>query len=336
MAGQRAPSQLDVARLAGASPQTVSRVAKGESNVSEALRARVMHAMIELGYRPNAAARAVRLGAFRAVGVVYNTLGPVGIHRSLEEISERAAERGHATTLIPLAASSTRDANGAFTRLSEMSVDVLIALIADQLQADGSLRLPKGVPAVVIGPPVLPGASSVDFDQAGGAELAVTHLLELGHRTVHHIRGPENSFSASARMLSWASTLSRHGRRVPPPERGNWSAASGYMAARRLLEVQKPTAIFAANDQMALGAYRAIQEAGMRIPEDVSVVGFDGIDEVAMLVPPLTTIAQPWDRLGSEALRVALSMGSGAGPETVIIPTRLVVRHSTSTPKGVS
>lgn len=330
---QRPPSQRDVARLAGASPQTVSRVANGEPNVTEALRARVLSAMRDLGYRPNAAARAVRRGAFRTVGVVYNSLTSVGIYQSLAEISERAAERGYATTLIPLAASSGRTANGAFSRLSEMAVDVVIALLADRLELGGPLQLPDGVPAVVVGPALLPGAASVDFDQHGGARSAVTHLLELGHATVHHIAGPQDSFPAGQRARSWDATLRAAGRVVPPLVHGDWGAASGYAAARRLLEAHRPTAVFAANDQMALGAYRAFREAGLRIPEDVSVVGFDDIDEGAMLVPALTTIAQRWELLGRESLDVALAMSSGAAPRMVTLPTALVLRESTAPPR---
>ncbi|WP_223878542.1 LacI family DNA-binding transcriptional regulator [Microbacterium radiodurans] len=333
---RRAASLRDVAERAGASPQTVSRVANGGANVTAALRDRVLDAMRELDYRPNAAARAIRRGAFRSVGIVYNTLGSVGIHRTLGEISERAATRGYATTLMPMTASTTSDASGAFSRLNEMTVDVVIAIIADRFEADGVVRLPEGIPAVVVGPEILHGAATIDFDQRGGAEQAVAHLLSLGHRTVHHLAGPAESFPAERRRMSWADTLTGSGRELTVIERGDWTARSGYAAAQRLLTHTAPTAVFVANDQMALGAYRALHEAGLRVPTDVSVVGFDDTEEGAMLVPPLTTVRQEWRALGRDALDLALAMSDGAGPSSVILPTSLIIRSSTAAPRDAT
>jgi len=329
---ERRTSLRDVAQKVGVSVQTVSRVANGEPNVAADKRTRILAAMSELGYRPNAAARAMRRGAFHAIGIVYYSLHSVGTHRSLEELSERAAENGYATTLMPLAATSGRAANGAFTRLGEMAVDALLVVLPAPFGADEALQLPEGVPTVVLGPQLVEGVASVDFDQDVGAREAVEHLLALGHTTVHHITGPDDSFSTRARASAWRSVLTERGRPVPAPSAGDWSAASGYLAARTLLEQTRPTALFAANDQMALGAYRAIAEAGLRVPHDISVIGFDDIDEAAMLAPPLTTVGQEWKRLGREAIRVALAMEAGAPPELVRLPTRLIVRDSTAPP----
>jgi DNA-binding LacI/PurR family transcriptional regulator len=319
----------DVAKLAGVSPQTVSRVSNGEPYVVEEKRRRVLQAMRELGYRPNSAARAMKRGAFRTIGVVFHSLHPVGTHRTLEAISEAAAVEGYATTLLPLEASTRRATDGAFTRLGEMAVDAVIAIISSHFTGDTALQLPTGVPTVVLGPPLVPGAASVDFDNAVGAEAAVTHLLGLGHRTVHHIAGPAESFSARTRRDVWRSVLEREGRPVPETASGDWSPDSGYRAMRELLaRGEHPSALFVANDQMALGAFRAMLEAGLRIPEDVSVVGFDDIDEAVAFPTPLTTVSQDWDELGCDALRVAVDMVEGREPSTVSIPTRLVVRDS--------
>jgi len=128
------------------------------------------------------------------------------------------------------------------------------------------------------------------------------------------------------------------GREVPEPMQGDWTAHSGYLAIRRMLETTDPadypTAIFSANDQMALGAYRAFGEAGVRVPDDVSVVGFDDIEEAVDFSPPLTTIAQDWDLLGREVLRVASESLAGAPPQSVLLPTRLVVRESVAAPRA--
>ena len=161
------------------------------------------------------------------------------------------------------------------------------------------------------------------------------HLLDAGHQTVHHITGAAGSFFAARREETWAEVLRAHGRPVPEALEGDWTAHSGYLAVRRLLDApgERPTAIFTANDQMALGAYRALYEAGLRVPDDVSVVGFDDIEEAAEFSPPLTTIAQDWDLLGREVLRVADELRLGAAPQEILIPTRLVVRESVAPPR---
>ena len=331
---ERRTSLRDVAQAVGVSVQTVSRVANGEPNVAPEKRELVLAKMRELGYRPNAAARAIRRGSFRTVGVVYHSLHSVGTHRSLEEISERAAESGYATTLMPLAASSGQAANGAFTRLGEMAVDVLIVILPAPFGVDEALQLPEGVPAVILGPPLVDGVATVDFDQLVGARQAVGYLLDLGHQTVHHITGPPGSFSAASRLDAWRDVVTERGRALPAARAGDWSPGSGYRAMRQLLAEERPTAVFAANDQMALGAYRAIIEAGLRIPQDVSVLGFDDIDEAEMFAPPLTTVRQDWGLLGRESLRVALEMERGAPPEQVQLATELVLRASTAAPAG--
>lgn len=330
---ERRASLRDVARSAGVSPQTASRVANGEPNVGPDSRERVLQAMKELRYRPNAAARAIRRGAFRTVGVVYHSLHSVGTHRSLEEISEYAARAGYATTLMPLSAPSVDAANGAFTRLGEMAVDVMIIVQPKPFGVDDQLQLPVGLPIVMLGPPTMEGVASIEFDHAAGGRTAVEHLLDLGHETVHHIAGPVGAYSADSRAAAWEQVLRERGRPVPQPQPGDWSPSAGYAGMRRILDVEPaPTALFAANDQMALGAYRAIREVGLRIPEDVSVVGYDDIDEAAMFDPPLTTVMQDWELLGREALALALELEGGGAPRTVTLQTTLVRRQSTAAP----
>lgn len=334
MTTPRQPSLRDVAQLAGASPQTVSRVANGGPHVTDALRDRVLRAMNDLGYRPNAAARAIRRGAFHTVGIVYHDLVSVGVHRSVEAIAVSAAEHCLATTIMPIAVSSVPAADGAFVRLREMAVDAMIVILPDRFDADEPLHIPPGVPTVAIGPPLLDGTASLDFDQHLGARTAVEHLLSRGHTTVHHVAGPVGSYAADSRLRAWQSTLRRHDRPVPEAIRGAWTPESGYVAMRALLSREAPTAIFAANDQIALGVYRAIQEAGRRIPEDIAVVGFDDIPEAAMYSPPLTSIAQDWNALGRQALQAALNAQPAVPPQTIALSTHLVPRASTAQPDG--
>lgn len=328
----------DVSRLSGLSLQTVSRVANGEPNVNEVTRDRVLTVMRDLGYRPNLAARAMRRGSFKTIGIVYQGLHSVGTRRTVETVSEHAALHGFATTLMPIAAATGTATSGAFTPLEEMAVDVIVAILTTQLEFDTPMTIPSGIHGILIGPQSSPAVSAMDSDQVSGTEAAVRHLLDAGHRTVHHLSGADGSFFAARRAETWARVLETEGRPVPEPMRGDWSAHSGYLATRRMLETTArddlPTAIFAANDQMALGAYRALDEAGLRIPQDLSIVGFDDIEEAADFNPPLTTVAQDWELLGREVLRVAGESLAGRAPQAVLLPTRLVSRESVAPPRA--
>jgi DNA-binding LacI/PurR family transcriptional regulator len=169
----------------------------------------------------------------------------------------------------------------------------------------------------------------VDTDQADGARQAVRHLLELGHPTVWHVAGPAESFSAERRAQAWRTVLEEAGREVPPVARGDWSAESGYRAGLQLPATC--SAVFAANDQMALGVLRALHQRGRRVPEDVSVAGFDDIADASSYLPPLTTVHQDFAEVGRRCVQALLEqIGSGAAaPGTDLVPTHLVVRHST-------
>jgi DNA-binding LacI/PurR family transcriptional regulator len=332
----RRTSMRDVAREAGISLQTVSRVANGEPNVNHDTRDRVLEVMRDLGYRPNLAARAMRRGSFQTIGIVYQGLHAVGTRRTVEAVSEYAALQGYATTLMPIAAATGFATSGSFTRLEEMAVDVIVCIITSQAEFETRVQFPKGMHAILIGPQSNPDVSALDSDQTGGTTQAMRHLLDAGHRTVHHISGAPDSFFAALRSETWAQVLADKGREVPPILVGDWTAHSGFSAVRNLLDTtppnEYPTAIFTANDQMALGAYRALSDAGLRVPYDVSVVGFDDIEEAAEFNPPLTTVAQDWELMGREVLRVANESILGAAPQEVLLPTRLVVRNSVAAP----
>lgn len=328
MAGRRRPSLGDVARLAGVSAQTVSRVVNGEPYVADEKRDAVLTAMRELGYRPNTAARAMRRGDFKTIGVVYRSLHPVGNRKALEGITRAAAERGYSVVLIPAGSESL---GRGVPPLSLSSIDVAIVIVSTSLGGGTADVDPTpSVPTVVLSSVAPPHASSVSIDETIGTREAVRHLLALGHRTVHHVAGPDRSLPSQSREAAWRATLEEAGRPVPEPVRGDWSPESGYEATRRLLSTERPTALFVANDQMALGAYRALLEAGLRIPEDVSVVGCDDIDEAPAFPTPLTTIVMDWDRVGREALHIALRMIKNPSPSVLVLPSSLVVRDSTS------
>uniref|UniRef100_UPI0011809111 substrate-binding domain-containing protein n=1 Tax=Streptomyces caniscabiei TaxID=2746961 RepID=UPI0011809111 len=179
------------------------------------------------------------------------------------------------------------------------------------------------------------GTPVVSSDFTAGARLATGHLLDLGHPTVWHIAGPTGWTSADMRAASWRETLREAGARVHEPLVGDWSADSGYALGRRLAARPEITAVFVSNDQMALGLLRALHEAGRRVPDDVSVVGYDDIPEAAHLLPPLTTIRTDFPEIGRRALRLLLTQlddpedAGEALERDPVIPVELIVRNST-------
>jgi DNA-binding LacI/PurR family transcriptional regulator len=168
-------------------------------------------------------------------------------------------------------------------------------------------------------------------DNRGGAAMATRHLLELGHPTVHHIAGPAAWPEARERTAGWRQTLSDAGARAPELCVGDWSARSGYQAGQRLAADPSVTAIFCANDHMALGTLRALSEVGRRVPAEVSVVGFDDIPEAPFMIPPLTTVQQDFDEVGRRSMDVLIGITTGVRPlhHTRLTP-QLKVRESTS------
>jgi len=330
----RRVSMADVARLAGVSSQTVSRVSTGHPGVVDATRRQVLDAMQQLGYRPNSAARALKLGEFRTIGIIVFTLSTTGNSRTVEAIATHAAQEGYAITLIPVAAPTQDGVLGAFTRLGELAVDGIIVIMEVHLLDATTVTLPPGVQVLVVDSDAGDRYTVVDTDQADGARQAVRHLLDLGHRTVWHVTGPAESFAAERRAGAWRETLREAGRPVPPIQRGDWSAESGYRAGLTLADDPACTAVFAANDQMALGLLRAFHERGRRVPAEISIIGFDDIPDSSSFIPPLTTVHQDFAEVGRRCVQGLLRQirHEAAGPGTVLVPTRLVIRHSTAAP----
>lgn len=316
---QRRVSMADVAARAGVSGQTVSRVVNASPRVEPETRRRVEAAMAELGYRPHHAARALRTGRTGTIGVIVATLATVGNSRMLEAVAAAAAERGLAVTLVTLAGS--RDIAAAFTRLHAQGVDGAIVLNEASAIAEGA-AVPAGLALVAVDAPGGPYAT-VQSDHVGGAVAATERLLGAGHPTVHHLAGPASSFAAAERERGWREASA--GRPVDEPLRGDWTAASGHAAGVVLAARPDVTAVFAANDQMALGMLRALADAGRG---DVAVIGFDDVTDAAEYRPPLTTIRQDFAALGEAAVAALAATLDGAAPTRVVVPARLIARAS--------
>jgi DNA-binding LacI/PurR family transcriptional regulator len=330
----------DVAELAGVSGQTVSRVANNMGNVAERTRRRVEQAMEELGYRPNIAARALRSGEFRSIAVVVFGLDTLGNIRTVSAISDEAARRSYAVELISIQHAPDEPGAAEFTwamrRLGQDAVDGIILVLETSRAAKAALELPPGVPAVIVDAGDAFEHPSINANQEQGARLAVDYLLALGHPTVWHIAGPSVSNAASARANAWRSRLEEAGRPVPEIVVGDWTPESGYQAGRALAARGDVTAVFAANDQMALGALRAFHESGVAVPGDVSVVGFDDMPEAAHFWPPLTTVRQFFEAAGADAVSVLVDQieHRQVSAERRLIDTTLVVRASTGPFRG--
>ncbi|MCC4247522.1 MULTISPECIES: LacI family DNA-binding transcriptional regulator [Microbacterium] len=316
-------SMADVAAAAGVSAQTVSRVANGSPRVDPATRARVEKAMADLGYRMHRAARALRTGQTSTIGLVVSTLASVGNSRMLQAISEAAAARDYALAVVTVGERGIRDA---FARLRSQGVDGAVVLN----EATDLARVvdpPADLHLVVVDSPPDERFSIVQTDHAGGARAATEHLLGLGHATVHHLAGPAGSFAAAERERGWREALVDVGAPVPEPARGDWTSASGHRSAAALAAA---TAVFVANDQMALGVLRALADAGRRVPDDVAVVGFDDIVDAAEFRPPLTTVRQDFDALGRGVVEALVSAIERGTARAATVPAVLVVRASSS------
>ena len=321
----------DVARLAGVSHQTVSRVINDSSHVRPETRERVMHAMRQLDYRPNSVARALVTGRSKTLGVVSFDTTLYGPASTLFGIEQAAHEAGYFITIASLKALDRESVLDAVERLRILGVDGILVIAPQVTAARALLRTPAGVPLVALeaGPTdVVPVAS---IDQFAGAREATSYLLDLGHRTVFHIAGPDDWLEAQQRVAGWRSALDTAGADVPTPVAGDWSPRSGYAIGEQLALDPDVTAVFVANDQMALGVLRAFHEAGRRIPENVSVVGFDDIPEAPYFMPPLTTIRQDFGEMGRRGLKLLLeTMEDPDGPPRhLVVPPELIVRSST-------
>ena len=312
------PSVADVARLAGVSTQTVSRVTSGASNVRPGTRDKVLRAMEQLGYSPNLAAQALRRGSSRTIGVVTQHIQRTGEALTTEGVLSAAWDAGYTVSMVQVERPASEDMRTAVLRLAHQTVDGLVVVQAGRAGRE-HLSLPAGVPVAVSDSALVGYYPSASADQVQGVRDAVEHLLGLGHRTVHHVTGPEDSQSALIRSAAWAARLKE----------------AGYAAGGRLAADPEATAVFCANDEVAIGLMRAMHERGRRVPQDVSVVGFDGLSLGEYSFPPLTTVRQDFWRAGEEMVGLVLEQvasGETDGARQILIPTELLVRGSTAPP----
>ncbi|MGJ4846278.1 LacI family DNA-binding transcriptional regulator [Leifsonia sp. Le1] len=324
---------IDVARLAGVSQQTVSRVVNGSTNVAPEIRERVELAIRQLRYRRNPAARALANGQTMNLGIVSFGLTQYGPSVALSGIADEARSAGYATNLVTLGDVDRTAMKAALDHLAEDAVDGIVVLAPVEAALEAITGLEAGVPLVVFEPGAPEGTTSVATDEVGGAALATRHLLDLGHDTVWQVAGPSGWLGSDARMRGWSDTLAASGRVTNPVISGDWSTRSGYAAGCDIVRNPDITAVFVANDQMALGVVKALSEYGVRVPEDVSVVGFDDVPEARYYRPALTTVRLDFEEVGRLAVDRILHLMRGGHADALprVLP-ELVVRRSTAPP----
>jgi DNA-binding LacI/PurR family transcriptional regulator len=328
----RAVVMADVAKLAGVSLQTVSRVINDSPHVREETRERVQDAMRKLEYRPNPVARALVTGRSRTLGVVSFDTTLYGPASTLFGIERAAHEADYFVSIVSLRSLTSAAVVSAVERLRDQGVDGILVVAPQESATQALLHLPEDVPVVAAEAGPDASVPLVAVDQMEGARLATQHLLELGHTTVWHISGPSDWLEAEDRVRGWRQTLDAARVAAPPVLVGDWSARAGHELGRELVERDDVTAVFVANDQMALGLLRTLHEAGRRIPGDISVVGFDDIPEAAYFTPPLTTVRQNFNEMGRRSLLLLLEqIESGVRvPRRENVPPELIVRSSTA------
>jgi DNA-binding LacI/PurR family transcriptional regulator len=333
--GRRLPRLQDVAGLAGVSHQTVSRVVNRHPSVSTATRERVEAAIVELGYRRNTAARSLVTRRSQTIGVLGSELSHYGPANTLLGVERAARDAGYFVSVAALREvrrDAILDAVGHFL---DQSVDGIVVIVPHLATLAALAELPIGVPVVAVGPEGTHTVGGVRVDQRRGAELAIRHLIGQGHVRIGHVAGPQDWIDAVARADGWRSTLEAAGLAADLVTEGDWSAGSGYTIGRRLAAARSATAVFVANDQMALGVLCALNEAGIRVPQDVSVVGFDDQPEAGYFSPPLTVVRQDFEELGRQCVQMMLAALDGPeGPRTLVVEPELVLRSSTAPPAG--
>jgi LacI family transcriptional regulator len=296
-----------VADRAGVSYQTVSRVVNEHPHVAAETRRRVLEVIRELDYRPHRAAQLLTSGRSYILQLV---IFEYGYGDPLPAILHWGRQYGYTMVVTEIEDPASVEAvRSVLKETAEMVDGLLMIMPYPHLDYDELVELCQGRPFVVACTELGARTPSVVFDQWQGARLALDHLIELGHEHIAEISGPLENVDARTRHHVWETLLKRRGLNLGPSVEGDFEVCSGYRGARRLLDTEESfTAILAGNDLMALGAMRALREAGLRVPEDVSIVGFDDIDEAAYFDPPLTTIRQDFDILGRESVEYLVSL----------------------------
>jgi DNA-binding LacI/PurR family transcriptional regulator len=335
------PTIKQVAKMAGVSTQTVSRVINNRPDVAVDTRQRIQQVITELGYQPSALARSLIQQRSYTLGVVTAGLKYIGPSRTLNGITSQAEEMGYTLLLKELVRFDTEDIEPIIQTLLSRHVDGIVWAVpevGDNHCWVESVLKEIPVPIVFLAMERRPNLTIVNYDNFLGAKIATNHLLQQGYRKIGHISGPMDWWESRARKAGWQAALLEAGieARESHCTEGNWSSASGEIAFQQLRS-QYPDmeAVFVGNDQMALSVLQAACRDGIDVPSRLGVVGFDGLAESPYYWPPLTTVAQDQHLLGCTVVEEIIhsiqkerSDGSPAAPRTIILKPELIVRKS--------
>lgn len=328
------PNIRQVAQLAGVSHMTVSRVLNDYPYIKEATRRRVLEVIEELDYRPNMAARALATQRSQRIGVLVESAVEFGPTSTLRAVESAARLAGYSVSAIALRGGDEITPQEAVDNLTTQGIDAL-CVVAPRSSSIAALRkISIGIPVLVVKPDQDPTFLTVSVDQQEGTALAVDHLVSLGHRDILHLAGPLDWLDARARERAFHARAKAWGIRERPIVVGDWTADFAYDFAKGIQRLPDYTAIFAGNDDMAVGLIHGLADRGFSVPDDISVVGFDDVPLSAHVLPPLTTIRQNFHALGVSAvdmLRAAIEKREI--PRVTRIPAELLVRSSTSAPR---
>jgi DNA-binding LacI/PurR family transcriptional regulator len=335
------PTIKQVAKVTGVSTQTVSRVINERPDVAPDTRERVLAAINELGYQPSALARSLIQRRSYTLGVVTAGLQHIGPSRTLNGITSAAEEAGYSLLLKELPRFDAENVVPIFQALLSRHVDGIIWAVPEVGENRNWVEeqsFDLKIPIVHIAMEPKKNISTVGIDNYLGARAAMAHLLEQGYRRIGHISGPMDWWEARQRMAAWQDSLREAGLEAWDEywAEGTWSSASGVQAVERLFErYQNMDAIFVGNDQMALGVIRVACKSGLRIPEDLGIVGFDNIPESAFFCPPLTTVQQDQYGVGRAAVEETIKVIESrwrnvepVEPKSIMLAPTLVVRQS--------
>jgi len=332
------PTLEEVARLAGVSRSTVSRVVNDQPNVRPEVRERVWQVAREVGYQPHAAARSLVTSRTHVIGMVIPEAVTTLFSDPFFSLLLRGATdacNSHQYQLMLSLLTANADRQEIYQRILRSGyldgAIVASASLDDPLISD---LLRDRIPFVSVGRHPNKPVHYVDADNVSGARMAVEHLIRLGHRRIATITGPLDMIAGQERLSGYRQALEARG--IPVEEEliveGDFTEASGTAGMQRLLPVS-PSAVFVASDTMAIGALRSLRQADRQVPQDIALVGFDDIPIASAIVPALTTVRQPIERMGSMAVEVLLSVledssGEEALAQRIVLPTELVIRAS--------
>jgi DNA-binding LacI/PurR family transcriptional regulator len=334
-AGYKPPVIQDVARHAGVSVPTVSRVLTGAAKVSEDKRKRVLAAIDELQFRPNATARALVGGLRKSVAVLAGDTSQYGYAQTIRGIEESARNAGYLVTITVVETPHDDSVDLAVSLVLNQPLAGVIVLKFDPAGVAALRKIPSNIPTVSISGLREKGVPQAVLREAAAADHLVTYLLDLGHKTVHHVRVPP-SRKEDGRTTGWRRALKARHADIFEPLDASWEPESGRIIGRQLGVDAAVTAIFCGNDEIAMGVIRGLSEVGKSVPADVSVVGFDDHPLAAMWSPPITTVRQDFADLGSRAFDLLEKLLSDQPTQqfSSALPP-LVIRDSAAPPKSV-